>query len=102
MDHQECQNNNFEPAAHIEADILIDESSCVHYIAWDKNHKETTGDLIVYFKPTTNATISKYRYFNVPIQIVSELIQSNSYGKYIHKNIINKYRYVQIGETPEG
>lgn len=37
-----------------------------------------------------------YQYFNVPLEIYEELMSRPSHGKYFHRNIKNKYRWVKI------
>ena len=48
---------------------------------------ETKGGMIVEFKGG-----ARYKYFDVPSEIVGELIGADSVGKYFNSNILGQYK----------
>jgi hypothetical protein len=38
----------------------------------------------------------KYRYFDVPLSVLNEFMNSDSFGKFFQKSIKNNYKYIKI------
>lgn len=70
--------------------MSIDTSSLVSNIEWKRigTGKNPKGNLVIIFNNKTN---DKYTYTNVPVNVLQEMLLSESIGQYFHINIKNKY-----------
>jgi len=78
-------------------DLEPEASSLILRFGWVRNPKSTTDNPLGVLKIVFKTNHICYYYNDVPLNIFEDFVNSDSYGKFFHKNIFEKYNFIKSG-----